>query len=67
MAMTSNLPGLAVEIDDLAERQPPVAPRRVDVEVAEQERLVSRHQILTSRCVVSFGRWCSSSDAKFRT
>ena len=37
------LAGLAVEIDDLANRQPAVAPLRVDVKVAEQKGLVSRH------------------------
>ena len=35
--------GLPVEIDDLAQRQTPIAPPRVDVEVAEQKRFVPRH------------------------
>ncbi len=35
--------GLAVQVDDLADRQPPVAPRRMHMKIAEQKRLVSRH------------------------
>ena len=35
--------GLPVQVDDVAQRQPSVAPRRVYMEVAQQERLVSRH------------------------
>ena len=34
---------LPVQVDDVAQRQAPVAPRRVYMEVAEQEGLVSRH------------------------
>ena len=34
---------LPVQIDHLAQRQPPVAPRRVYMEIAQQEGLVSRH------------------------
>ena len=34
---------LAVQIDHFAEREPPVAPGRVHMEVAEQEGFVSRH------------------------
>src|SRR2546425_9611773 len=41
--------GLAIEIDDLGDRQPAVAPARMDVEVAEQEWFIPGHQILTSR------------------
>ena len=35
--------------------------------VGRWELEVDKHQILTSRCVVSFGRPCSSSDVKLRT
>ena len=44
------MPGLAVEVDDLAHRQPPVAPARVDMKVAQQKRLVSRHVRSSRRC-----------------
>ena len=42
--MTSKRAGPAVEIDNLAQRQAPVAPSRVDVKIAEQKRFVSWHQ-----------------------
>ncbi len=50
------LPRRPVQVDHLSDREVPVAPARVDVKVAEQERLVPGHQVLTSRCTVSFGR-----------
>ena len=59
--------GLAVEIDDLAQGQPAIAPPRVDVKIAEQKRFVARHHIRTSTCDVSFGRRWSTSEVKLRT
>ena len=54
--MTSKCPGAAVEVDDLADRQTSIAPAGVDVEVAEEKRLVSRHaDTLTSRVVAVRG------------
>ena len=50
------LAGLAIEIDDLAQRQAAVAPPGVHVKIAQQERFVPRHQVLTSTWEVSFGR-----------
>jgi len=50
------LAGRSVQVHHLAHRQRPVAPLRVHVEVAQQKGLVTRHQLLTSTCAVSFGR-----------
>jgi hypothetical protein len=52
------LAGAAVEVDDLGHRQGAVAPAGVDVEVAEEKRLVPwhGHELRTSTWVVSFGR-----------
>src|SRR5262249_33240870 len=55
------------QVDDLAEREAAVAPVRVDVEVAEQKRFVSRHQALTSMWSRSAGRCRRISDQKLRT
>ena len=52
---------LTVEIDNVAQRQPPVAPSRLYMEIAQQERLVSRH-VSGSNVFVGGIRWTMEED-----
>src|SRR5688572_19705897 len=48
---------LPVEVDHLAQSQPPVAPRRVYMEIAQQVWLVSRHVMSGANVFVSGVGW----------